>query len=70
MSLLINSIKQVKCVMTKHLPTEEDEDELFKKGIMEHKAKCKRCGTPILLTKDDNDDGFYFVSELNPNSKQ
>lgn len=61
---LITSLKQIKCVISGHDVSEEDESELFKSRSFYLKTKCINCNYPLLLRRDPADkEGTYMLME-------
>jgi hypothetical protein len=63
--LLQTSINQLKCALTHHTVSEEDENKLFERKLNSLKTKCKRCKYPLLLRIDpaDPERNYYMLLE-------
>lgn len=61
--ILQTSLRQIKCALTHHVVTEQDEDEVFRMGT--YRTKCNRCNYPLLLRVDpaDEDKNYYMLIE-------
>lgn len=64
--LLHTSLKQLKCALTHHTVSEEDEDELFNGEAHYLKTRCSSCRYPIELRLDpaDKERNYYMLTEL------
>ena len=60
------SLNQLKCALTHHTVSKENEDELYNGGLFYLKTKCCRCRYPIELRLDpaDKDRNYYMLIEL------
>jgi len=63
--LLRASLKHLKCILTDHVVSKEDEEELFTSPAGYLRTTCLRCLYPILLRKDpaDKDNNHYMLME-------
>lgn len=61
--ILQTSLRQLKCALTHHVVTEEDEDEVFRAKF--YRTKCYRCNYPLLLRLDpaDEEGNYYMLIE-------
>lgn len=59
----ITILSQVKCTLTKHKASAQDEDLLFDVPQSRVETECEKCHTPIILERVSQDDDFYFISE-------
>lgn len=56
-------LKQVQCVMTRHVPPSKDEEKLFEGYTLTVDSECERCHTPIILERDPKDSAHYYITE-------
>lgn len=63
--LLQVSLNQLKCALTHHTVSEEDENKLFERKVDSLKTKCKRCKYPLSLRIDpaDPERNYYMLLE-------
>lgn len=58
-------LNHIKCALTHHVVSSEDEDEVFTNPAEYLYTTCTRCKYPLLLRKDpaDSDDNYYMLME-------
>jgi hypothetical protein len=63
--LLKTSFNQIRCTLTGHDVSSEDERKLFSDPQGTLKTTCSRCHYPLLLRKDptDKEEGTYMLME-------
>lgn len=62
---LRSSLRHLQCILSDHVVSSADEDELFTNPAGYLRTTCPRCNYPILLRRDpaDEDDNQYMLME-------
>jgi hypothetical protein len=58
-------LNHIKCALTRHIVSSDDEDELFTNPAECLYTTCVRCKYPLLLRRDpaNPDDNYYMLME-------
>ena len=58
------SVGKVKCAISGHEISIEDEDQLYIKRARKIQTKCSSCGKPVMAEVNETNEDEFFVTDI------